>query len=176
MSNRPVPRLRLRAATAIAATAVVMVLPLHAPGFGALTLGATAAQATCTPDVSPNCPPPPPPPPPPCDPACPPPPPPVTCVPDVGPVHAWPCPVDATEQCAEAAGGYTTCPAAHVGVSSEQVGPVTTPAYDTGTINIPVPNASWAWRTAYHATVECAWEINQCRQGGTSSPDDPPAK
>jgi hypothetical protein len=155
---------RLLSLTAVVAF-VWSVAPFHALGAGALTTNAQPAQAqACVPDVDPNCMPPPPPGPPPGGP--PPTPPPGTCVPDVGPVHAWPCPVASTEDCVYAVGGYTTCPPGHVGVSPVQVGPVATPSYDTGTVQASPPNlgptytaeAGLAYRyevCAYHVLTRC---------------------
>lgn len=148
----------------VGAIGIVSVVPVHVLGAGALTTGAQAAHAgpPCVPE-EPNCTPPPPLPPPPGGP--PPTPPPGTCVPDVGPAHAWPCPVQSTEQCVYAIGGYTTCPAGHVGVASEQVGPVATPAYDTGYYQVSPPNISGPYNgvaaTAYK-DESCAYQLRQC--------------
>jgi hypothetical protein len=163
MRDRPKSRPARSARTGMLialAVAVVALLPVHGFGVGALTTNAQPAHAglPCEPE-DPNCPPPPPPPPPPGGP--PPPPPPGTCVPDVGPVHAWPCPVQSTEQCVYAVGGYTTCPPGHVGVTSEQVGPVATPAEDTGTIQVSPPNVAPSEAAAWK-DVACAWQLRQC--------------
>lgn len=153
---------------ALALAAAGAVLPVQSVVTGSLTTGAGVAHAAiCEPDVDPNCPPPTPPPPPcvPGDPSCPLPPP---CTGDVGPVHAWPCPVPSTVQCAEAAVGTRGCPTVHVAVASVQAGPVTTPAYDTGPKTVSPPNVyGTAWKQ-----VDCAWQLRACliKPGADDSP------
>jgi hypothetical protein len=73
-------------------------------------------------------------------------------------------------------GGYTTCPAGHVGVASEQVGPVVTPAYDTGYVQVSPPNASGPWNTVAAAAYKeesCAYQLRQCLIKPSEAPPSP---
>jgi ABC-type amino acid transport substrate-binding protein len=98
----------------------------------ALAAAAPAAADHCDPNTDPNC-----------GPHTPSGPGGVTppCSGSVGPVHAWPCPAQSTNDCVRAATSPTACPAVQVTIAPVSAGPVTFNGASTDPIYVPVPNA-----------------------------------
>jgi hypothetical protein len=63
------------------------------------------------------------------------------CNGSVGPLHAWPCAVDQSIDCSQAATSPESCDAVQVTVQPTTAGPVTVNGASTAPVTLPVPNA-----------------------------------